>query len=136
MNIVALVVGATGIAGRGACQELIRRGAEVHGLSRNPKGLVPGVRHVAADLLIAEDPGELLRRVGGERDPGPAALHGVRHHRTGIAGPDQDQIDAAVTGRHHRDVVFAVLAHRARVERADLVPVLVGRADEAGGVVQ
>src|SRR5271163_4703284 len=54
MNIVALVVGATGIAGRGACQELIRRGAEVHGLSRNPKGLVPGVRHVAADLLIAE----------------------------------------------------------------------------------
>jgi len=54
MNIVALVVGATGIAGGGACQELIRRGTEVHGLSRNPKGLVPGVRHVAADLLIAE----------------------------------------------------------------------------------
>ena len=89
-----------------------------------------------ADLLIAENPGELLRRVGGERDPGLAALPGVRHHRTGIAGPDQDQVDTAVTGRHHRDVVFAVLAHRARVERADLVSVLVGRADEAGGVVQ
>ena len=40
MNIVALVVGATGIAGRGACQELIRCGG-IHGLSRNPAGLVP-----------------------------------------------------------------------------------------------
>ena len=48
MNIVALVVGATGIAGRGACQELIRCGAEVHGLSRNPAGLVPSVHHVTA----------------------------------------------------------------------------------------
>lgn len=54
MDIVALVVGATGIAGRGACQELLGRGAEVHGLSRNAEGLVPGVRHVAADLLNSE----------------------------------------------------------------------------------
>src|SRR3984957_4676045 len=54
MNIIALVVGATGIAGRGACQEVIRCGAEVHGLSRNPAGLVPSVHHVTADLLDAE----------------------------------------------------------------------------------
>jgi hypothetical protein len=52
-----------------------------------------------AHLLIAENPGELLREVGGERDPGLAALPGVRHHRAGIAGPDQDQVDAAVVGR-------------------------------------
>ena len=51
MNIVALVVGATGIAGRGVCHELLSRGAEVYGLSRSPDGLVPGVRHVTADLL-------------------------------------------------------------------------------------
>jgi nucleoside-diphosphate-sugar epimerase len=50
MNIVALVVGATGIAGRGASQELLDRGAEVHGLSRKPEGLAPGVAHVGADL--------------------------------------------------------------------------------------
>jgi nucleoside-diphosphate-sugar epimerase len=54
MNIVGLVVGATGIAGRGVCQELLTRGAEVHGLSRKAEGLVPGVRHVAADLLDPE----------------------------------------------------------------------------------
>jgi uncharacterized protein YbjT (DUF2867 family) len=51
-SIVALVVGATGIAGRGACQELIRCGAEVHDFSRNRRAS-PGVCHVA-DLLIAE----------------------------------------------------------------------------------
>ena len=62
MNIVGLVVGATGIAGRGASQELIARGAEVYGLSRNPDGLVPGARHVTADLL---EPGSLKRAHGG-----------------------------------------------------------------------
>ena len=51
MHISALVVGATGIAGRGVSQELSSRGAEVFGLSRKPEGLVSGVRHVAADLL-------------------------------------------------------------------------------------
>jgi nucleoside-diphosphate-sugar epimerase len=54
MEIVALVVGATGIAGRGVSQELIDRGARVYGLSRKPKGLVHGVTHVAADLMNAE----------------------------------------------------------------------------------
>jgi nucleoside-diphosphate-sugar epimerase len=54
MEIVALVVGATGIAGRGVSRELIDRGASVHGLSRSPVGLVQGVTHVAADLMSAE----------------------------------------------------------------------------------
>src|ERR1035441_85292 len=53
-----------------------------------------------------------------------------------ISGPDKDQVDPALVGHHGRDVGFAVLAHRARVERADLVPVLVGGADEASRVVQ
>jgi len=54
MEIVGLVVGATGIAGRGVSQELIDRGAKVHGLSRKPEGLGRGVAHVAADLTNAE----------------------------------------------------------------------------------
>jgi nucleoside-diphosphate-sugar epimerase len=54
MEIVGLVVGATGIAGRGVSQELIERGAKVHGLSRKPEGLARGVAHVGADLTNAE----------------------------------------------------------------------------------
>jgi nucleoside-diphosphate-sugar epimerase len=54
MEIVALVVGATGIAGRGVSKELLDRGARVYGLSRKPEGLAPGVTHVAADLMNAE----------------------------------------------------------------------------------
>ena len=54
MQIVALVVGATGIAGRGVCQELLERAATVYGLSRKPEGLMPGVTHIAADLTNAE----------------------------------------------------------------------------------
>ena len=54
MEIMALVVGATGIAGRGVSQELIDRGVRVHGLSRKPEGLAHGVTHVAADLMNAE----------------------------------------------------------------------------------
>lgn len=53
MTITALVVGATGIAGRGVSQELIDRGARVHGLSRKPEGLPSGATHVAADLADA-----------------------------------------------------------------------------------
>jgi nucleoside-diphosphate-sugar epimerase len=54
MEIVALVVGATGIAGRGASQELIDHGARVYGLSRKPEGLVRGATHLAADLIDSE----------------------------------------------------------------------------------
>lgn len=53
MEIVALVVGATGIAGRGVSHELVNRGAKVYGLSRKPEGLARGATHVAADLTNA-----------------------------------------------------------------------------------
>ena len=62
MQIVALVVGATGIAGRGVSQELLDRGAEVYGLSRKPEGLAPGVTHVAADLT---NPQSVKKAVAG-----------------------------------------------------------------------
>jgi nucleoside-diphosphate-sugar epimerase len=51
MRIEALVVGATGIAGRGVSQELINAGARVHGISRHRDGTISGVTHVAADLF-------------------------------------------------------------------------------------
>ena len=60
MEIVALVVGATGIAGRGVSQELLDAGARVHGLSRHRDGVIAGVEHVAADLL---DPASLNKAV-------------------------------------------------------------------------
>jgi nucleoside-diphosphate-sugar epimerase len=60
MEIVALVVGATGIAGRGVSQELLDAGARVHGLSRHRDGVIAGVEHIAADLL---DPASLNKAV-------------------------------------------------------------------------
>ena len=54
MEITALVVGATGIAGRGVSQELMAHGAQVYGLSRKAEGVAQGVTHVAADLTRAE----------------------------------------------------------------------------------
>jgi nucleoside-diphosphate-sugar epimerase len=58
MKIRALVVGATGIAGRGVSHELLQQGADVFGLSRKPEGLIEGVAHIRADLLDAS----MLRR--------------------------------------------------------------------------
>ena len=60
----------------------------------------------------------------------------MRHHGARVAGPDQHQVDAAVIGGQRRELDLGVLAHRARVERADLVPVLIGGADEARGVLE
>ena len=60
MQIEALVVGATGIAGRGVSQELLQAGARVHGLSRKPEGLAPGATHVSADLTDAGSVGKAL----------------------------------------------------------------------------
>jgi len=53
MKLDALVIGATGIAGRGVSKELLDQGAKVHGLSRRHDGLVGGVHPIAADLLDA-----------------------------------------------------------------------------------
>ena len=62
MEIVALVVGATGIAGRGVSQELLHVGARLHGVSRRGEGIVPGVEHVAADL---QDPASVVKALSG-----------------------------------------------------------------------
>jgi nucleoside-diphosphate-sugar epimerase len=61
MKINAVVVGASGIAGRGACHALLAEGAEVLGVSRHPNGVLPGVRHVAADLLSGSAAAALAR---------------------------------------------------------------------------
>ena len=64
MKIEALVVGATGIAGRGVSQELLDAGARVHGLSRRREGIVPGVEHRAADL---QESASVSKAIGGLR---------------------------------------------------------------------
>ncbi|GAA4018590.1 SDR family oxidoreductase [Actimicrobium antarcticum] len=56
MQKTALVVGASGIGGSNLAAELIARGWTVHGLARNPRDTLPGLRPVAADLL---DPASL-----------------------------------------------------------------------------
>jgi nucleoside-diphosphate-sugar epimerase len=53
MPIKALVVGGSGIAGRGISQELVDHGHAVHGLSRHAEGLVDGVKPVTADIFDA-----------------------------------------------------------------------------------
>ena len=60
MKIKALVIGATGIAGRGASQALLEIGAEVFGVSRHGEGVVDGVRHIAADVLDPKALGEAI----------------------------------------------------------------------------
>ena len=56
MDRTALVVGASGIIGSHAASELIAEGWTVHGLARQPRRDVTGLRPVAADLL---DPASL-----------------------------------------------------------------------------
>jgi nucleoside-diphosphate-sugar epimerase len=48
---IALVVGATGIAGSNLALKLIENGWTVYGLSRNPKDEIAGLHSIAADLL-------------------------------------------------------------------------------------
>ena len=64
MEIEALVIGATGIAGRGVSQELLNAGARVHGLSRHRDGVIAGVKHVGADLLDPESVNKAMNGIG------------------------------------------------------------------------
>ncbi|KQO22972.1 NAD-dependent dehydratase [Flavobacterium sp. Leaf82] len=48
---IALVVGATGIAGSNLAIKLLENGWTVYGLSRNPKNDIKGLHSIAADLL-------------------------------------------------------------------------------------
>lgn len=51
MKRTALIAGITGIGGNHVARELLANGWEVVGLSRRPPPDLPGVRHVATDLL-------------------------------------------------------------------------------------
>lgn len=51
---IALVVGATGIAGSNLALKLLENGWTVFGLSRNPKNDIEGLKPVAANLLSSE----------------------------------------------------------------------------------
>jgi nucleoside-diphosphate-sugar epimerase len=51
MNKIALVVGASGIAGSNLAENLISKGWETYGLARSPNNEIQGVKPVAADLL-------------------------------------------------------------------------------------
>lgn len=84
--------------------------------------------------LVAVHPGDLLGEVGGEGDGPRAALLGVPEHRLRVVRADGDQVQAAHPVGDGLQLDEAGLAHRARVEGADLVVVGVGGADEAGGV--
>ena len=62
MQRTALVVGVTGIGGNHVARELLTRGWQVAGLSRRAPADLPGVRHIAADLL---DPASLSSALAG-----------------------------------------------------------------------
>lgn len=51
MRRIALVAGITGIGGSHVARELLQRGWDVAGLSRGAPRDLPGVRHIAADML-------------------------------------------------------------------------------------
>lgn len=84
--------------------------------------------------LVAVHPGDLLGEVRGEGDAARPALLGVAEHRLGVVGTDEDEVEAVDPVGHRLEFDLAGLAHRARVEGADLVVVGVGGAHEAGGV--
>ncbi len=80
-------------------------------------------------------PGQLLGRVGGERQPALTAFPGVPEHRLRIVGADHHQVDRRRRVQRAQ-LDLARLAHRPRVEGGDLGLVGVGGADEARGVQQ
>lgn len=84
--------------------------------------------------LLPVHPGDLLGEVGGERNVPGAALLGVPEHALRVVGADEDQVEAAHPVGDGLQLDQPGLAHRARVEGADLVVVGVRGAHEAGGV--
>ncbi len=71
-----LVTGATGTVGRHVVEQLVKRGADVRALARDPAkaNLPAGVTVVQGDLLDVElDP----QRIQGRLDPVPAQCSGA-----------------------------------------------------------
>jgi hypothetical protein len=58
----------------------------------------------------------------------------VAQHRGRVVRADHDEVEAAEPVGRGQQLDVAGLAHRAGVERGDLAHILVGGADEAGGV--
>ncbi|BCB84003.1 hypothetical protein Psuf_013160 [Phytohabitans suffuscus] len=84
--------------------------------------------------VAAVHAGHLLGDVRDERVATLAALLRVADHRVRVVGADQHEVEAADALGDRRQLDVAGLAHRAGVERGDLAQVVVGGADEAGGV--
>jgi hypothetical protein len=77
---------------------------------------------------------ELLARVGDEAITPRAALLGVAEHRVGVVGADEDEVEALVAG-DRLQLDQTSLAHGTGIEGRHLGHVVVGRADEARGVL-
>ena len=84
--------------------------------------------------LLAGQPGQLLRRVGGEGQTERAAFLGVQEHRVGVVGADDHQIRCAPSRHDIGQLDVTSLRHRTGIERRDLGHVLVCGADESGRV--
>lgn len=63
MEQIALVVGASGIAGSNLCEKLISKGWTTYGLSRNPDHKNPALKPIAADLVDFEGLNQALKDI-------------------------------------------------------------------------
>src|SRR6185437_13167275 len=82
---------------------------------------------------VTVEEGDLLGEVGGELQTRGAAVGREPLHADRVARADHHQVDRVGVGQRD-DVDLAVFAHRARVERGDLVAHLVVRGGEPGRV--
>ena len=103
-----VVTGASGGIGTCIVAELLRRGHDIHGLSRGPHSLsAPGYRHTCADV---RDAAALVRLMAGGGAPADAVVH-VAWSRHRDRGADSDAVNVGGT----RAVLDAV--ERAGVSR-------------------
>ena len=103
-----VVTGASGGIGTCIVAELLRRGHDIHGLSRGPHSLsAPGYRHTRADV---RDAATLVRLMAGGGAPADAVVH-VAWSRHRDRGADSDAVNVGGT----RAVLDAV--ERAGVSR-------------------
>ncbi len=84
--------------------------------------------------LFAGQPGQLLARIRGERQPQRPALLGVAEHRLGVVGTDDHKIGCTRARNDVGQLDVTGLRHSSRVERGDLGHVLVCGADKPGRV--
>ena len=117
-----------------------------HHLSLAPAGLLQQqiplvvvgeqIRRAVDELanLLTGQPGQLLRRVGGECQAELAALLGVQEHRLGVVCADDHQFRCADPLHDVSQGDVARLGHGTGIEGRDLCHGLVGRAHESRGV--